>query len=105
HRVHTSEELVTLEEGTGLVHAATGHGQEDYEVTRQIDLPVFSPLDDEGRYTAEGGKYEGQYVHDANEEIIEDLDAKGLLFHSTSFEHEYPHCWRCKTKLVMRATE
>jgi len=105
HRVHTSEELVTLEEGTGLVHAATGHGLEDYEVTRQIDLPVFSPVDREGKYTQEAGKYEGEYVHDVNQQIADDLEDRGLLFHSQWFSHEYPHCWRCKTELVYRAAQ
>ncbi|MDY6788475.1 MAG: isoleucine--tRNA ligase [Candidatus Nanohaloarchaea archaeon] len=105
HRVHTSEELVNLEEGTGLVHAATGHGQEDYEAAKKVDLPVFSPVDEEGRYTEEGGKYQGSYVHDSNEEIVQDIKSKGLLLHSQKFSHEYPHCWRCKTKLVYRAAE
>lgn len=105
HRVHTSDELVTLEEGTGLVHAATGHGQEDYEATRPMDLEVFSPVDEEGNYTDEAGEYAGAYVHDVNDDIIADLDANGVLFHSERFPHEYPHCWRCKTKLVMRAAK
>ncbi|MCJ7450330.1 MAG: isoleucine--tRNA ligase, partial [Candidatus Nanohaloarchaeota archaeon QJJ-9] len=105
HRVHTSDELVSLEEGTGLVHAATGHGQEDYEVTRQIDLPVFSPIDKEGYYTEEAGKFEGEYVLDVDERIVDELEKKGVLFHSHHFEHEYPHCWRCKNQLLMRAAD
>ncbi len=105
HRVHTSDELVTLEEGTGLVHAATGHGQEDYEATRPMDLDVFSPVDEEGTYTDEAGTYKGRYVHEVNEDIVADLDDNGVLFHSEKYPHEYPHCWRCKTKLVMRAAE
>lgn len=105
HRVHTSDELVTLEEGTGLVHAATGHGIEDYEETRKIDLPVFSPVDEEGKYTEAVGDYEGAYVHDVNERVTDDLADAGYLFHKEAFEHEYPHCWRCKTKLVYRAAD
>ena len=105
HRVHNSEELVTLEDGTGLVHAATGHGPEDYEETRPLGLPVFSPLDSEGNYTGEAGVLEGKNVLDVDPEIVEMLDEKGLLFYSERFEHEYPHCWRCKTELIYRAAD
>jgi len=105
HRVHNSKELVTLEDGTGLVHAATGHGTEDYEETRPLGLPVFSPLDSEGNYTEEAGKLEGKNVLDVDPEIIELLEDKGLLFYSERFEHEYPHCWRCKTELIYRAAD
>ena len=105
HRVHNSEELVTLEDGTGLVHAATGHGPEDYEETRPLGLPVFSPLDAEGNYTEEAGELEGKNVLDVDPEIIELLEEKSLLFYSEKFEHEYPHCWRCKTELIYRAAD
>ena len=105
HRVHNSEELVTLEDGTGLVHAATGHGPEDYEETRPLGLPVFSPLDSEGYYTEEAGELEGKSVLEVDPEIIEMLEDKGLLFYSERFEHEYPHCWRCKTELIYRAAD
>ncbi|MFO7794062.1 MAG: isoleucine--tRNA ligase [Candidatus Nanohaloarchaea archaeon] len=105
HKVHTSEELVTLEEGTGLVHAATGHGPEDYEETRPMNLPVFSPLDEEGNYTAEAGELEGENVLEVDPEIESRLEQKGLLFHSEPYQHEYPHCWRCKTELIYRAAD
>ncbi len=105
HRVHNSEELVTLEDGTGLVHAATGHGPEDYEETRPLGLPVFSPLDSEGYYTEEAGELEGKNVLDVDPEIIEMLEEKGLVLHSEKFQHEYPHCWRCKTELIYRAAD
>jgi len=105
HRIHTSEELVTLEEGTGLVHAATGHGQEDYENTRRLGLSVFSPVDREGVYTEEAGEYAGTPVLEANQQIADDLEDRGLLLYSEWFSHEYPHCWRCKSKLVMRAAD
>ncbi|MFQ3275138.1 MAG: isoleucyl-tRNA synthetase [Candidatus Nanohaloarchaea archaeon] len=105
HRVHNSTDLVTLEEGTGLVHAATGHGPEDYEKTRSLGLPVYSPLDEEGNYTEEAGDLEGENVLDVDPEIIERLDEKDLLFYSEEFRHEYPHCWRCKTELIYRAAE
>ncbi len=105
HRIHNSEELVTLEEGTGLVHAATGHGPEDYEETRPLGLPVFSPLDSEGYYTEEAGDLEGENVLEVDPEIVERLEEKELLLHSEPYQHEYPHCWRCKTELIYRAAD
>lgn len=105
HRVLSAPSLVTLEEGTGLVHAATGHGEEDYEVTREYEVPVFSPVDKEGEYTEEGGDYEGMFVYDADSVIINDLEDKGVLFFNKKIEHEYPHCWRCKSKLIYRAAD
>ncbi len=105
HRIHNSEELVTLEEGTGLVHAATGHGPEDYEETRPLGLPVFSPLDSEGYYTEEAGELEGENVLEVDPEIVERLKEKELLLHSEPYQHEYPHCWRCKTELIYRAAD
>ncbi|MFP4045601.1 MAG: isoleucine--tRNA ligase [Candidatus Aenigmatarchaeota archaeon] len=105
HRIHTSRDLVTLEEGTGAVHIAPGHGVEDYQHTRSLGLPVFSPLDREGVYTEEAGELEGKYTLEANEEIVEQLEDKGYLLHSHMFRHEYPHCWRCKTQLLMRAAK
>lgn len=105
HVIHTSEDLVTLEDGTGVVHAATGHGPEDYEETRRFDLPVYSPLDEEGYYTEEAGDLEGGNVLEVDPEIIRRLEDKGLLFHGENYRHEYPHCWRCKTKLIYRAAE
>lgn len=104
HRVLTSSSLVTLEQGTGCVHTAPGHGEEDYAATRNYDLDVFSPVGEDGEFTEEGGKYEGKYVHDANQDVLDDLEEKGYLLEHTTIEHEYPHCWRCKTKIIQRAT-
>ncbi len=105
HLVHTSTELVTLEDGTGLVHAATGHGPEDYEETRPLGLPVFSPLDGEGYYTEEAGELQGKNVLEIDPEIVEKLQEKELLLHHEDYHHEYPHCWRCKTELIYRAAD
>ncbi len=102
HRVILGEH-VTLGEGTGLVHTAPGHGEEDYEVGRGYGLPIYSPVDDEGRYTE--GYWKGTYVKDADKEIIEHLRAKGYLVKAGEIEHKYPHCWRCKTPLIFRATD
>lgn len=102
HRVILGEH-VTLGEGTGLVHTAPGHGEEDFEIGKQYGLPIYSPLDDEGRYVE--GKWEGKFVKDADPEIIEYLKEKGFLVKAGTIEHKYPHCWRCKTPLIFRATD
>lgn len=104
HRIVLSSEFVSAEEGTGLVHSAPGHGEEDFIVGQQYDLPVVSPVDDQGMFTEEAGKYKGLRVREANDLIIEDLKKKGYLFYATKFRHRYPVCWRCKTPLIMRAT-
>ena len=103
HRIVLSEEYVSAEEGTGLVHCAPGHGEEDFEVGRRYGLPVVAPVDDRGVFRPEAGKYAGKYVRDANAEIIKDLERKGLLFHAGFVTHRYPVCWRCKTPLILRA--
>jgi len=104
HRVVLSSEFVTMEEGTGCVHSAPGHGEEDFIVGLEYNLPVVSPVDEAGRFTSEAGKYAGKLIWDANEEIIEDLKRKNLLLHRGWIQHRYPHCWRCKTPLLLRAT-
>ncbi|WP_457614124.1 isoleucine--tRNA ligase [Methanopyrus sp.] len=104
HRVYTAE-WVTMEEGTGCVHVAPGHGEEDFELGREVGLPPHCPVADDGTFTEDGGEYEGLYVRDANERIIEDLREKGLLAHEDTVEHRYGHCWRCKTPIIYRATE
>jgi isoleucyl-tRNA synthetase len=105
HRVVLSPDYVSMEDGTGLVHMAPGHGEEDFEVGQKYGLPVFSPVDQSGRFTSEAGKYAGLPVREANPIIIKDLEAKRLLFREETFEHSYPHCWRCKTPLILRATD
>jgi isoleucyl-tRNA synthetase len=105
HRVLLSAEHVSMLEGTGAVHTAPGHGEEDFEVGTKYGLPAFSPVDPSGRFTKEAGKYAGLSVRDANRVIIEDLRAKNLLWKEETIEHSYPHCWRCKTALILRATD
>lgn len=102
HFVVLSDLYVTLEEGTGCVHTAPGHGEEDHEVGEVYGLPDFCPVDERGRFTADGGKYAGKEVREANKEIIEDLKRKGLLLKMEKTRHRYPHCWRCKTPLILR---
>lgn len=105
HFVIANEKYVSMEEGTGCVHAAPGHGEEDFEVCTQHNIPVFSPIDDSGKFTEEAGKYHGLSTVEASKLIIEDLRSKGLLFDESRIQHLYPHCWRCKTPLLLRATD
>jgi len=104
HSVVLSKEYVTLEEGTGCVHSAPGHGEEDYEVGLRFKLPVLMLVDDQGKFVTEAGKYAGKPVREANPEIIEDLKSLGMLLQATEIEHRSPVCWRCKTPLLIRAT-
>ncbi|MBD3352156.1 MAG: isoleucine--tRNA ligase [Candidatus Lokiarchaeota archaeon] len=104
HTIVLSSEYVTEGEGVGLVHTAPGHGPEDFEVGMANNIPVFNPVDMHGKYTDEAGIFEGKFVHDTNEEIINILKQKNTLVYIDEIEHEYAHCWRCKSKLVYRAT-
>jgi isoleucyl-tRNA synthetase len=97
-------DYVTMDTGTGLVHTAPGHGEDDFRTGQRDGLPILSPVDEAGRYT-NVEKYKGQKVLDANREIVADLESAGaLLHHEPSFRHEYPHCWRCKNPVIFRAT-
>jgi len=98
-------DLVTLEQGTGCVHIAPGHGMEDFIVGKQYDLPVLSPVDGKGRFTSEGGIFAGQFYLDANSAVLEELERRGHLLKHETFQHSYPHCWRCKKPVLFRATE
>lgn len=104
-KVHTlvESEFVTLEEGTGFVHTAPGHGEEDYEIGKRYGLPIYSPVDHTGSFTE--GKWKGIYVKEADPQIIETLKTKGYLLASGKITHRYPTCWRCKTPLLFRTTE
>jgi len=98
---------VTLEAGTGLVHTAPGHGQEDYEVGVKYGLEILNPVDGAGRFTEAAGKYAGKEIFAANAEIVADLHASGHLLSDpkASLRHSYPHCWRCHRPVVFRATD
>ncbi|MET1101697.1 MAG: isoleucine--tRNA ligase [Pyrodictiaceae archaeon] len=105
HRVYLFPEYVSLYEGTGLVHSAPGHGFEDFEAAKRLGIEeIVSPIDDEGRFTEEAGRYTGIPAREANKLIIEDLKKKGALFHASIVKHRYPVCWRCKTPTLLRAT-
>ena len=98
-------EFVTQDQGTGAVHIAPGHGQEDYEVGLRYGLPVTAPVDAEGRFTAEAGDLQGQSVFKADASIIQKLSDRGALLKQETLSHSYPHCWRCKNPVIFRATE
>ncbi|PZN12508.1 MAG: isoleucine--tRNA ligase, partial [Bacillota bacterium] len=95
---------VSMEEGTGLVHTAPGHGQEDFEVGRRYGLPVLSPIDDGGRFTEEAGPFAGEFYADANPKIVRALDEAGALLAEGTIRHQYAHCWRCRQPVIYRAT-
>ncbi len=97
-------DFVTLEEGTGCVHSAPGHGPEDYEMGVKYGLEPFSPLDDKGRFTSEIPILEGLRYDEANKKIIEIMKENGTLLHLDEITHSYPHCWRCKKPVIFRAT-
>ena len=103
-RVVTAD-YVTKEDGTGLVHTAPGHGQDDFKTGLKYGLEVVMPVNDSGVYTQEAGHYAGEHVFKANEKIIEELKSKGVLFASENVAHSYPHCWRCKKPIIFRATD
>lgn len=98
-RVVTGD-FVSTDEGTGIVHIAPAFGADDMAVGRANDLPVVMPVDDEVKFTAEVTPYAGMFVKDADTVIIRDLDAAGILFSSTPYTHNYPHCWRCHAALI-----
>ncbi len=98
-------EYVTLEAGSGLVHIAPGHGQEDYDSGRRYNLETYSPVDDDGRFLPEIAEFAGLKVWDANPRIIELLKQRGALLGGNDISHSYPHCWRCKKPVIYRATE
>lgn len=97
-------DFVTLEDGTGCVHTAPGHGQDDYSVGMKYGLPPFSPVGEDGRYTDEGGTLKGVFVKDADQMVMDYLKATNYLVAKKKITHRYAHCWRCKTPIIYRAS-
>ena len=98
-------EFVELGTGTGLVHMAPGHGQEDYIIGQRYGVQPFAPVDDEGRFTQEAPEFiQGLRVFDANAHIVDRLKEVGALLFHEEMVHSYPHCWRCKNPVIFRAT-
>ncbi|KAI7846319.1 hypothetical protein COHA_000156 [Chlorella ohadii] len=99
-------DYITTESGTGLVHTAPGHGQEDYQVGQRYGLPLLSPVDDAGRFTDEAGPFAGLNVQsDGNEAVVRALEAAGVLLKEERYEHKYPYDWRTKKPTIFRATD
>jgi len=98
-------EHVLLDEGTGCVHTAPGHGQEDYEIGVKYKIPIFTTLDNQGKFNEEGKQFRGLTYKEGNKAVIEELIAKNMLLKVDKIMHSYPHCWRCKKPVVFRATE
>ena len=97
---------VTIDSDMGCVHTAPGHGMEDFEVCKNYnDLPVVVPVDSRGVLTAEAGNFAGEHISKASAKITEHLKDTGMLFAVKHIEHQYPHCWRCKSPIIFRATE
>lgn len=106
-------DFVTLEQGTGCVHIAPGHGMEDYLLVLEHNakaspgerLEILAPVDNAGRFTSVVKEFAGQHVFKANPKIVDYLQANGRLLGHGSMNHSYPHCWRCKSPVIFRATE
>ena len=97
-------EHVTLEQGTGCVHTAPGHGQEDYEIGLKYGLDVYNPVDSRGRFVSDMKFFGGMPVWKANRSINDKLKEDGYLLKEGEMSHSYPHCWRCKSPIIFRAT-
>ena len=98
-------DYVTLDTGTGLVHTAPGHGEDDFRTGKLEGIPIISPVDDVGRYTDEVADLVGVHVFDANPRVTGELERTRALLGQGIGEHDYPHCWRCKQPVIFRATE
>ncbi len=97
---------VTIDSGSGCVHTAPGHGMEDFEVCKNYkELPIVVPVNSKGVLTDEAGIFAGQHIKKAGKQICDYLSEKGLLFAIKTIQHQYPHCWRCKSEIIFRATK
>ncbi|MGE7621907.1 isoleucine--tRNA ligase [Viridibacillus sp. NPDC096237] len=95
---------VTLDAGTGCVHTAPGHGEDDFNIGKKYDIGVLSPVNNRGVLTEEAPGFEGLFYNDANKEITKALEEKGALLKLSFFTHSYPHDWRTKKPVIYRAT-
>ena len=96
-------DFVSTEDGTGVVHMAPGFGEEDQIACNAIGIPTVCPMDEHGRFTAEVAPWAGVHVFDTNNDIVKELKARGIVVRHDSYQHSYPHCWRCAEPLVYRA--
>ncbi|MBU0714480.1 MAG: isoleucine--tRNA ligase [Verrucomicrobia bacterium] len=98
-------DFVTLDDGVGVVHCAPAFGEDDYWLCKRNGLGVRNPVDSKGCFTGKIPEFAGQNVHEANKGVIRALKANGALMHHSTIEHNYPHCWRCRTPLIYRAMD
>jgi len=98
-------DFVSMEEGTGLVHTAPGHGEEDYWLAQKKGLPVISYLNDDGTFNEESGPFAGKFYTEVSEMVLQMLRDEGLLLYQGEITHSYPHCWRCHNPVLFRAVE
>ena len=98
-------DYVTLDQGTGIVHTAPGHGVEDFQTGQRYGIETYAPLDAQGRYIEGLPAYKGKNVFEANPAIVSLLRKSGALLGESKFAHSYPHCWRCHRPVIFRATE
>ncbi|MGB9907794.1 MAG: isoleucine--tRNA ligase [Candidatus Saccharicenans sp.] len=98
-------DYVTLEDGTGCVHTAPGHGYDDYLTGLAYGLDIYTPVDEEGKFLPQVERYGGLNVFEANPRIVSDMQQDGTLLKQAEISHSYPHCWRCKQPVIFRATE
>jgi isoleucyl-tRNA synthetase len=96
---------VSMEDGTGLVHTAPGHGKEDFAIGQKFDLGVLCPVDEAGKFMEGAEPFVGRSVLDVNDDIIAWLRERGRLVAASKFTHSYPHCWRCLRPVIFRATK
>ncbi len=104
HRVVAWDE-VSEEEGTGIVHIAPGAGAEDYQLGKSLGLPIIAPLTEDGHYLPGFGWLSGLDAHNVAQQVVEDLERKGLFYRVEPYSHRYPHCWRCGTALLFRVVD
>jgi isoleucyl-tRNA synthetase len=98
-------DYVTLDAGTGCVHTAPGHGADDYQTGVKYGLPIYSPVDDDGRFTPDVEHWAGVNVFEANPKIVEFMRKQGCLLHHEEYKHTYPYGWRSKSATIFRSTE
>ncbi|ABM81249.1 isoleucine--tRNA ligase [Hyperthermus butylicus] len=103
HTVYTAD-WVTMEEGTGVVHAAPAHGPEDFEMAQKHGVDVYTPLREDGYFGEDAGAFKGLWFEEASKHVVEVLKRKGLLVYAGKYPHEYPFCWRCGTRLFYYAS-
>ena len=102
--VLVNADYVTMDSGTGCVHTAPGFGADDYLTCRRYNIDIIVPVDDRGYQTKDAGKFAGMRYDESNVAILADMKESGALFASEEISHEYPHCWRCKSPIIFRAT-